>query len=58
MPNIRHRRAEDGATTAEYAVCTGAAVGFAGLLFKLLSGGGGQRLLDTVYDKVLGLLPF
>lgn len=54
----RERPPEDGATTAEYAVCTGAAVGFAGLLFKLLSGGGGQRLLDAVYDKVLGLLPF
>ena len=51
-------RDERGATTAEYAVCTGAAVGFAGLLFKLLSGGGGQHLLDAVYDKVLGLLPF
>lgn len=54
----KNRTAQDGATTAEYAVCTGAAVGFAGLLFKLLSGGGGQRLLDAVYDKVLGLLPF
>lgn len=49
---------QDGATTAEYAVCTGAAVGFAGLLFKLLSGGSGQRLLDTVFDRVLSMLPF
>jgi hypothetical protein len=55
---IRRSRSEEGATTAEYAVCTGAAVGFAGLLFKLLSSGTGQKLLETVFERVIGLLPF
>lgn len=59
MPRKAHRfRNHDGATTAEYAVCTGAAVGFAGLLFKLLSGGAGQKLLDSVFEHVLAMLPF
>lgn len=59
-PARRHSaaRGEDGATTAEYAVCTGAGVGFAALLFKLLSSGAGQRFLDTVFDRVTSLLPF
>lgn len=52
------RRDESGATTAEYAVCTGAGVGFAGLLFKFLSSGTGQKLVETVYDKVMSILPF
>ena len=49
-------RAEDGITTAEYAVGTAAGAGFAGLLYTLLSGGFGDRLLKTLFDHVLGLL--
>jgi Flp pilus assembly pilin Flp len=49
---------EAGATTAEYAVCTGAGVGFAGLLFKALTSETGQKIVNTVFDKVIGLLPF
>ena len=49
---------EDGATTAEYAVCTGAGVGFAGLLFKFLTSDTGQHIVNTVFDHVLKLLPF
>ena len=49
---------EAGATTAEYAVCTGAGVGFAGLLFKFLTSDTGQHIVKTVFDHVLKLLPF
>ena len=31
---------------------------FAGLLFKFLSSGTGQKLVETVYDKVMSILPF
>ncbi|WP_310526296.1 DUF4244 domain-containing protein [Nocardioides sp.] len=50
------RREERGITTAEYAVGTAAGAGFAGLLYKLLSGGFGEQLLKTLFDHVLGLL--
>ncbi len=52
------KRTEAGATTAEYAVCTGAAVGFAGLLFKVLTSGTGQGFINTVFEHLLGMLPF
>jgi hypothetical protein len=45
-----------GITTAEYAVGTAAGAGLAGLLFKLLTGGFGERLLHTLFDHVLSLL--
>ena len=51
-------RDEAGATTAEYAVCTGAGVGFAGILFKFLTSDTGQHIVKTVFDHVLKLLPF
>lgn len=47
---------ERGVTTAEYAVATAAGAGFAGLLYKLLSGGFGDKLIKTFFDHVLGLL--
>lgn len=53
-----NERKEVGATTAEYAVCTGAAVGFAGLLFKLLTSGAGQQFLTSVWERMTGMLPF
>jgi len=52
----RKRAQERGITTAEYAVGTAAGAGFAGLLYKLLSGGFGDQLLKTLFDHVLGLL--
>ena len=55
---IERTRDQVGATTAEYAVCTGAGVGFAGLLFKLLTSDTGQKIVSTVFDKVMGILPF
>lgn len=51
-------RNDEGATTAEYAVCTGAGVGFAGLLFKFLTSDLGQSLITGIFHKVEGLLPF
>ncbi|MCW2764400.1 MAG: hypothetical protein JWO11_359 [Nocardioides sp.] len=50
------RRTEAGITTAEYAVGTAAGAGLAGLLYKMLTGGFGNRLLTTLFDHVLGLL--
>ncbi|MGI8522049.1 MAG: DUF4244 domain-containing protein [Nocardioides sp.] len=50
------RQSEAGITTAEYAVGTAAGAGFAGLLYKMLSGGFGHHLLQTLFDHVLGLL--
>lgn len=47
---------EQGITTAEYAVGTAAGAGFAALLFALLTGGLGDRLLNTLFDHVLSLL--
>lgn len=55
---VAARRADDerGITTAEYAVGTAAGAGLAGLLYKLLTGGFGDKLLKLLYDHVLGLL--
>ena len=52
------KRDQAGATTAEYAVCTGAGVGFAGLLFRFLTSDTGQHIVKTVFDHVLKILPF
>jgi hypothetical protein len=49
-------RDQRGITTAEYAVGTAAGAGLAGLLYKLLTGGFGDKLLKTLFDHVLGLL--
>lgn len=49
-------RDERGITTAEYAVGTAAGAGLAGLLYAMLTGGFGDRLLRTLFDHVLGLL--
>ncbi len=51
-------RDEAGATTAEYAVCTGAGVGFAGILFKFLTSDAGQQFLRVVWKGITALLPF
>src|SRR5262245_37652393 len=53
---IRSPRDERGITTAEYAVGTAAGAGLAGLLYKMLTGGFGDKLLTLLYDHVLGLL--
>jgi hypothetical protein len=50
------RHEEQGITTAEYAVGTAAGAGFAGLLYKLLTGRFGDQLLGRLFDHVMGLL--
>ncbi|MFS3127325.1 DUF4244 domain-containing protein [Nocardioides sp. Bht2] len=47
---------ERGITTAEYAVGTAAGAGLAGVLYKLLTGGFGDRMLRGMFDHVLGML--
>jgi len=49
-------RNDRGITTAEYAVGTAAGAGLAGLLYKMLTGGFGNQLLQKLYDHVLRLL--
>ena len=49
-------RDERGITTAEYAVGTAAGAGLAGLLYVMLTGGFGDKLLTTLFDHVLSLL--
>jgi hypothetical protein len=55
VPAVRARD-ERGITTAEYAVGTAAGAGLAGLLYTLLTGGFGDKLLKTLFDHVLSLL--
>ena len=52
----RRTRSEDGITTAEYAVGTAAGAGLAGLLYAMLTGGLGTRLLTALFDHVMSLL--
>jgi len=54
--SLRADRDERGITTAEYAVGTAAGAGLAGLLYTMLSGGFGDKLLTTLFDHVLSLL--
>ena len=56
MHHTTRSRDERGITTAEYAVGTAAGAGLAGLLYKMLTGGFGDKLLKLLYDHVLGLL--
>jgi Protein of unknown function (DUF4244) len=51
-------RGEAGMNTAEYAVGTVSACGFAGLLYKLLTSDLGESILTSILEKVTGLLPF
>jgi hypothetical protein len=55
---LASKREEAGMNTAEYAVGTVSACGFAGLLYKLLTSDVGQSLLEGIFSKVTGLLPF
>lgn len=56
MHHTTRRADEAGITTAEYAVGTAAGAGFAGLLYKMLTGGFGDQLLGSLFDHVLSLL--
>ena len=48
-------RKDTGAATAEYAIATMAAVGFAGLLVVILKGDGVRGLLTNVITGALGI---
>jgi len=48
-------RDDAGAATAEYAIATMAAVGFAGLLVVILKGDGVRGLLTNVITGALGI---
>jgi Flp pilus assembly pilin Flp len=48
-------RDETGAATAEYAIATMAAVGFAGLLVLILKGDGVRGLLTNLITGALGI---
>jgi hypothetical protein len=47
--------AEDGMSTAEYAVGTVAACGFGALLFKILTSGFATSLLESLISRALHL---
>lgn len=47
-------RGDSGMVTGEYAVGILAAVGFAGLLFKVLTSGSVQSALTALVNKALG----
>ena len=47
------RTGDDGMTTAEYAVGTVAACGFAGVLFKLLTSDSVVRMLKDIVERAL-----
>jgi hypothetical protein len=50
------RRGDDGAVTAEYAVTTVAACGFAGVLYEILKSDTVVNLVVKVISKALGWL--
>ncbi|MBD8870921.1 DUF4244 domain-containing protein [Nocardioides donggukensis] len=47
---------ERGITTAEYAVGTAAGAGLAGVLYQLMTGGFGDRMLRQMFEHVLSML--
>lgn len=50
---LRHLRSEAGAATAEYAIATMAAVGFAGLLVTILRGDEVKQILTDMVRRAL-----
>lgn len=56
MSRPKRTRDEQGITTAEYAVGTAAGAGLAGVLYTLVTGGFGDRMLRSMYQHVMGML--
>jgi hypothetical protein len=50
-------RKQAGMTTAEYAVGTVSACGFAAVLLKLLTGEFGQSLLKAIFEQATSWIP-
>ena len=57
-PTEAAARGEAGMSTAEYCVGTVSACGFGGVLYSLLTSSFGQNLIESIFDKLTGLLPF
>ncbi len=57
LASALRRRNDWGMTTAEYAVGTVSACSFAGILYKIITSGFGQQLLEGLLDKVMDILP-
>ncbi len=53
---VRRRDVERGSATAEYAVASAGAVGFAGLLIKFLTSDGGQEIIKMIFELIMGLI--
>ena len=53
---VQRLSAEDGMSTAEYAIGTVAACGFGGVLVKLLSSPDVQHLLGQVIEKAFSFI--
>lgn len=53
---VQRLSAEDGMSTAEYAIGTVAACGFGGVLVKLLSSPDVQQLLGQVIEKAFSFI--
>lgn len=53
---MRERRHDEQGITTEYAVGTAAGAGLAGVLYQLVTGGFGDRMLRTMFDHVMGML--
>lgn len=53
-PVLARLRGDDGATTAEFAIVTMAAVGFAGLLVIILRSDGVRATLEALVARALG----
>jgi hypothetical protein len=49
------RRADEGMTTAEYAVGTVAACGFGGILYKLLTSDTVRSMLKDIIERALSI---
>jgi len=50
------RQGEAGMSTAEYAIGVCGAGGFAGLLYKLLTGTWGEHIFSSIANKVFSVL--
>ena len=53
IQTLKHFRSEAGAATAEYAIATMAAVGFAGLLVTILRGDEVKQILTDMVRRAL-----
>jgi hypothetical protein len=58
LVRVFDHRDDLGMTTAEYAVGTVSACSFAGILYKIITSGFGEKLLEGLLDKVMDILPF